>query len=425
MNWMLGMLGMPGMLGMVTESIREHVVYALVASASASVCVPLLRMIAWAVAWSFASLLCTQRVYNTHDSRRDAKEVLRICDASTRVLRLGVQSIVDGDKVTSLVVGVGTLVHVSTYDRGIHGARVTEIAVWRWRGLGTLVPDPPIRPPPSTNSIRVISVSDNSKQGTLCDHIEVCMLPSVTDSVRAFAEAVAQRIVAMCARDTADGFQSFVVCVHGAPAIGKTLAGRLVTRMLKGYLYVDYDPTKACPGNCMNELTDDWALVEAPLVVMGEEFDGSLRAIMQPQRSRQDAPAMDDYVPDATGKGGLNKLLGRIHMQFNSVYILTTNATVEDLWELCRDDETGEVDTSILREGRVRGHFVPTGDERVVEMRPPITLADAARMNGLRRSLSVFSRPHTPPRRPEDVGEGTGGGDPGGLGRRRLDAACR
>lgn len=137
---------------------------------------------------------------------------------------------------------------------------------------------------------------------------------------------------------------SKVYILHGKPGCGKSTTLRIITNMLKGVLFSDYDPTKI---HSIKDVIRDYTDKE-PLIIGYEEFDISFEKIITDQVERQ----YENIILDAVDKSSWNNLIDYIKRKQNVIFIMTTNKTIEQIKEITR------MDSSYLRYGRVDAHFL-------------------------------------------------------------------
>lgn len=295
-----------------------------------------------------------RRVYRSASDYRQTINVLD-CLSTMHALRLGME-LWEGRNVPMLLICRQAFVASEVSILGIRGDASVTITIWRFRWAAPVLDDPPPKQPPTGEIIVVLQRQSNKDDES--DH-----LSSVVEKV--YPAELPRHVVdeaSVVARLMADKFtarkgDAIVFVLHGAPGTGKSTALRMLARELNAQLYADYNPTTAADN--LRALTSDYTSNDEVLVVGYEECDVSMEKI-----KFRDVREPEGYRLDANDKASWNALFDMVKRRSNVVMVLTTNKTREQLLALC--DEHG----SMLRKGRIDGHFTLTPGQKPVFEEP-------------------------------------------------------
>lgn len=155
---------------------------------------------------------------------------------------------------------------------------------------------------------------------------------------------------------------SKVYMLHGYPGCGKTTTLRIITGLVKGILFPEYNATDSTLS--IRDIINDWKSDETTLVVAFEEFDIYFKDIVNKKTI-----STAKQKPDAFDKSSWNSMLDYLKRKKNLIYIMLTNKSIEDIQEMYQDD------FSYLRKGRVDAHFIwpdSDNDNDIVKRKEPI-----------------------------------------------------
>ncbi len=204
------------------------------------------------------------------------------------------------------------------------------------------------------------------------------IIPEMLKMCTMVATTIADRYLA--GEDTPIGKPSRVYILHGLPGCGKSTTVRILAQKLNAYLFSEYDPRNK---RSLLKLVDMHADEETPLVVAYEECDISFEQIARAKVPSHSSSNSNTNVTCVKDKVSWNKLFDNLASDcFNTIIIMTTNSTVEELWTMAA---LADSTCSMLRDGRIDGHFVWKTDTEPLFV-PPIPMA----------ATSTSSRPTTP-----------------------------
>lgn len=143
------------------------------------------------------------------------------------------------------------------------------------------------------------------------------------------------------------------VCyLHGDIGVGKSIIGQLLTKILKGSLYVNFNPTK--PGEDFEKLYQKANPTKIkPLVIVIEEFDVMIRKIHEGHEPR------NNKLPTSiVNKSDYNTFMDMIDRGLYPylILILTSNKDPEEIMKL---------DPSYIRPGRVNSIKKVSAEEKL------------------------------------------------------------
>jgi energy-coupling factor transporter ATP-binding protein EcfA2 len=237
---------------------------------------------------------------------------------------------------------------------GMHADTCVTFTVYRWN-WGSVKGNPivPDNIQPNVNhkdTIHILEANGNRADDMYLKRMVELTLPTIGIDTKILKTStlVADAIV----KDYFDGNKAAKCYIlHGRPGCGKTTTLRLITKLVSGTLFADYNPTGV---HAIRTIINQW---DSDVVIAYDEFDVSFQHIVA---GRHGTDEYSGIIPDAKDKASWNSLLDYIKRKQHVIFVMVTNKTFEEIQDMTNGDN------SFLRYGRVDSHFVwPDGDDEV------------------------------------------------------------
>jgi hypothetical protein len=297
--------------------------------------------VAWRVLEVALAMLTTHRTYRESAQRHKMSKVARmLTDMVSRGEAYdlgGTELLDDGLKLPGTVLSWRLFATGRVTVSEMSGDSYACLTVYQWRGAAPLIAEDDADFTEAAGRIRVLKPTSNSVDDA--SHLSMFTQVTVTSPIDPTAPS------SVAAKRMASAFQNkgraATFVLHGGPGLGKSCSARLLAGKLDARLWTGYDPTRH--GMVLNLVNYQYADDGHPLVVVVEEFDVPLQAIM-------DATVEDKekMLVDAKNKSSWNTLLDDVQYEKHLILVLTTNKTRAQLLDdICMGDQ------SLLREGRI------------------------------------------------------------------------
>jgi len=298
-------------------------------------------------------LFYSKRIYRSNScSERTISDLI---DAiySIKGIRLGME-VFRSHSIPLFLMNWETIVITQIEAVGMHGTDTClTFTVYRWNwGCVQGKPIVPDHIQPNLtqkDTIHVLETNGNREADMYLKKMVELTLPlvGIDSQIIKVSKSVADAIVEDY---NASSKAAKVYVLHGKPGCGKTTTLRLITKLVSGTLFADYNPTGV---HAIRTIINQW---ESEMVIAYDEFDVSFEHIVC-------GKVTDKYlglIPDAKDKASWNSLLDYIKRKQHVIFVMVTNKTFEEIQEMCNGDD------SFLRYGRVDAHFIwPDGDDEV------------------------------------------------------------
>ena len=294
--------------------------------------------------------LYSKRVYRSNSTSESMIDNLVTALYSIKGIRLGTE-VFRSQNIPLFLISWETIVVVQVETIGMQGNMCATFTVYRWNWGAVkgqpIIPDN-IQRTVQADTINILESSGNRAEDMYLKRMtELTLPPNGIDSrILCKSQSVAQAIVDDY---NAGGNAAKVFILHGKPGCGKSTTLRLITKLVNGTLFADYNPTGVHTVRTIISDGDD-----SQMVIGYEEFDVSFKKIVAGNVSIQ----YDRLIPDAKDKASWTSLLDYLKRKQHVIFVMVTNKSLEDIEEMTCGDE------SFLRYGRVDAHFVwPEGDD--------------------------------------------------------------